>query len=211
MPAFTGFSKQLVNERSAEFFVPKGKTISKKLPVFYNPIMSLNRDISVLMLRIFRPKYVCDLMAGTGVRSIRFCKESPRCDITSNDSSQTACSLMKENMVHNKVEFKIENKDANLLLAESTGFDYIDIDPFGTPVQFLDSSIKRISRKGILAVTATDTSSLCGTLPKACLRKYWSIPSHSSTMHEIGLRILIRRIQLIGAQYDKSLTPVFSY
>ena len=30
-------------------------------------------------------------------------------------------------------------------------------------------------------------------------------------MHEIGLRILIRKIQLVGGQYEKALTPIFSY
>ena len=30
-------------------------------------------------------------------------------------------------------------------------------------------------------------------------------------MHETGLRILIRKIQLVAAQYDKALTPIFSY
>jgi len=30
-------------------------------------------------------------------------------------------------------------------------------------------------------------------------------------MHETGLRILIRKVQLIGMQYDKALIPVFSY
>ena len=30
-------------------------------------------------------------------------------------------------------------------------------------------------------------------------------------MHEFGLRILIRRVQLIGAQCEKALIPVFSY
>lgn len=30
-------------------------------------------------------------------------------------------------------------------------------------------------------------------------------------MHELGLRILIRKVQLIGAQYEKALTPIFSY
>ena len=30
-------------------------------------------------------------------------------------------------------------------------------------------------------------------------------------MHEIGLRILARRVQLIGAQYDRALVPVISY
>ena len=30
-------------------------------------------------------------------------------------------------------------------------------------------------------------------------------------MHETGLRILIRKIQLIGMQYNKALIPIFSY
>ena len=30
-------------------------------------------------------------------------------------------------------------------------------------------------------------------------------------MHEIGIRILVRKVQLIAAQYDKALIPVFSY
>ena len=30
-------------------------------------------------------------------------------------------------------------------------------------------------------------------------------------MHETGLRILIRKVQLVAAQYDKALTPIFSY
>ena len=62
-----------------------------------------------------------------------------------------------------------------------------------------------------MAVTATDTSALCGTFPKACLRKYWAMPKKGAIMHETGLRILIRKIQLVAAQYDKALVPVFSY
>jgi len=30
-------------------------------------------------------------------------------------------------------------------------------------------------------------------------------------MHEIGIRLLVRKVQLIGAQYDKAILPVFSY
>ena len=55
---------------------------------------------------------------------------------------------------------------------ESAGFDYIEIDPFGSPTDFLESSIVRLSRRGILAVTATDTAPLCGTYPNTCKRKY---------------------------------------
>ena len=30
-------------------------------------------------------------------------------------------------------------------------------------------------------------------------------------MHETGIRILIRKVQLIGAQFEKALTPIFSF
>ena len=71
----------------------------------------------------------------------------------------------------------------------STGFDYIDVDPFGSPNPFLDAAIKRIARDGILAVTATDTAPLCGTYTNACRRKYWAVPLRNELMHEIGIRI----------------------
>ena len=103
--------------------------------------------------------------------------------------------------------YAVQDKDANMFILESSGFDYIDIDPFGSPNFLLDSSVKRISRGGILAVTATDTSALAGSYPDACRRKYWAEPLRSEMMHEAGLRILIRKGQLIGAQFEKALTP----
>ena len=200
-----------IKEGKAEVYVPKEKKISKKLPVFYNSVMKFNRDVSVELLKQFSQLHLCDPLAGTGVRAIRFAKELKYKSITVNDLDENAVKLIKKNMKHNKVKFDVYNKDANLLLLESKGFDYIDIDPFGCPNFLLESSVKRISRKGIIAVTATDTSALSGTFPKACKRKYWAEPLHGPLMHEIGLRILIRKVQLIGAQYEKALLPIYSY
>ncbi len=108
-------------------------------------------------------------------------------------------------------KIKICNEDANLFLLKSSGFDHIDLDPFGTSNPFLDAAIKRISRNGVLAVTNTDTAALTGTYPEACIRKYWAVPKRDYMMHETGLRILIRKIQLTGMQYEKALIPIFSY
>ena len=213
---------QIINEGSIKLKVPKTGKISKKMEVFYNPVMSLNRDISVLLLDSLDKNnmQIADPLAASGVRSIRFLKELNKGKIKKiwiNDYSKNAVRLIKQNLALNKIncknnkKIKINNEDANLFLLNSSGFDYIDIDPFGTPNPFLDSACKRISREGILAVTATDTSALCGTFPKACLRKYWAMPKRDAIMHETGLRILIRKIQLVGAQYDKALVPIFSY
>ena len=101
--------------------------------------------------------------------------------------------------------------DANEFILSYNGFDYIDIDPFGSPNPFLTSAIIRIARDGILAVTATDTSALSGTYTNACKRKYWAKPLRNELMHEVGLRILIRKVQMIGANFDKALIPLLSY
>ena len=211
-----------INEGSARLKIPKSEKIFKSMGVFYNPVMALNRDISVLLLNSTNKNnlQIADPLAATGVRSIRFLKELGNNKIKKiyiNDYDNNAIKLIKQNLTLNKTNYKnnpkisISSQDANLFLLNSTGFDYIDIDPFGNPNYFLDSASKRLARDGILAVTATDTSALCGTFPKACIRKYWAIPNKDAIMHETGLRILIRKIQLIAAQYDKALIPVFSY
>lgn len=215
---------QNITEGLAKISGPDTKKVSKEMVVFYNPVMKLNRDISVLLLNSFDKKELCLglPLAGTGIRAIRFLKElnieKIKC-IGINDIDEKAFKLIKKNLVKNGFNknnqitkhIYLFNKEANLFLIESKGFDYIDIDPFGSPNPFLDSAIKRLSRGGILAITATDTAPLCGTYPKTCKRKYWATPHRNYEMHEIGLRILIRKTQLIAAQYDRALTPIFSY
>lgn len=212
----------IITEGLAKLKISNVEKISKEMGVFYNPAMSLNRDISVLLLNSINKNnmQIADPLAATGVRSIRFLKESNKNKIKKiyiNDNDKDAYKSIKYNLSLNKIQYKgnnktrLSNEDAGLFLLKSTGFDYIDIDPFGSPNPFLDAACKRLARGGIIAVTATDTSALCGTFPKACIRKYWAIPKKDAMMHETGLRILIRKIQLVAAQYGKALIPVFSY
>ncbi|MBI2134898.1 methyltransferase [Candidatus Woesearchaeota archaeon] len=205
------FPLKKIREGSADIFAPQGDKISRELPVFYNPVMKLNRDISILLLQQFPAMNICDLLAGTGIRAIRIAKELSYKSITANDHNKNSFSLIKKNMRYNKVKFSVFNDDANRFLLDSKGFDYIDVDPFGSSNPFLDAAVKRISRDGILAVTNTDTAAMTGTYPKSCIRKYWAKPKLDYMMHETGLRILIRKIQLIGMQYEKALIPLFSY
>ncbi len=186
---------------------------SKNLDVFYNPYMKLNRDISVLLLNSLDRKFKIGLpLAASGVRGIRFMLETDAVEsMNFNDYDKKAVDMIKKNLELNSINAEVTNKDANIFLLENKGFDYIDIDPFGTPVPYLESAIVRLSRNGILAVTATDTSSLAGSHPKPCLRKYWAKPLRNHSMHETGIRILARRVQLIGASHDKALIPIFSY
>jgi len=212
----------VIIEGKAKFYASKDKDgkISKELEVFYNPVMRFNRDVSILLLNNcgLKDMQIADIMAGSGVRSIRFLKELKKGvmkNILVNDYDKNFGLTFKKSLKLNKMKMSknivISCDDANLSLLKSKGLDYIDIDPFGSPNDFLDASTVRISRGGILAVTATDTAPLSGTFPDACMRNYWARPLHTGLMHEAGLRILIRKIQLIGAQHDKALIPIYSY
>jgi len=209
---------KIIQEGKAKIKIGIEEKISRKLPVFYNPIMKLNRDISILLLDSIENKNMSIglPLSATGIRGIRFLKELPKSKIKMirfNDVDKNSIKIIKQNLKLNKIKNKVKvfNQDANLFMLGPYGFDYIDIDPYGSPNIFLDSAIKRISREGILAVTATDTGCLAGSYVNACLRKYWAKPKKDERMHETGLRILIRKVQLIGADHDKALMPIFSY
>ncbi|MBT7903279.1 hypothetical protein HN587_05430 [Candidatus Woesearchaeota archaeon] len=210
----------MINENGIKIKGKAKKTVDKKMETFYNPIMKLNRDLSVLLLNSI-PDDQMQIglpLAGSGIRGLRFLKELNKGKIRNiwfNDYKENYEIELCANLDLNKIEkadsINICNREANKFLLNLNGLDYIDIDPFGTPNPFLDSSIKKISRDGIIAITATDTSSLAGAYPKVCKRKYWATPSHQDDKHEIAVRILIRKVQMIGVQYEKAMIPIFSY
>lgn len=211
--------KEIITEGTAIIQVDTADIVSKDLEVFYNPVMKINRDITIAILKSFFSEPICIALplAGSGVRAIRILKEAPHIvkSILINDANPKAVDLIRNNLTRNNIEenknVQISEKDACLALEESQGFDYIDIDPFGSPNQFLDTAIRKLSRKGLLAITATDTASLAGTYPSTGKRKYWATSAVTPHKHEAGLRILIRKVMLLGVHHNKVLQPILSY
>ncbi|MBI2141802.1 tRNA (guanine(10)-N(2))-dimethyltransferase [Candidatus Woesearchaeota archaeon] len=221
-----GMNQDIVVEGKARIAVPKaaGGKISSAMPVFYNPVMKSNRDITVLLLAAAAKAYgvekwrIADPMAATGVRGVRTLLELGRGSIEvlrMNDYSAAAVALIKKNLRLNKIKtgkkVAVGQNEANKFLLNNGMFSYIDIDPFGYPGAFLDTAVRRLRHNGVLAVTATDTSALAGSSPTACRRKYLSVPLRNGFMHETGLRIMVRLAQLFGLVHEKALIPVFSY
>jgi tRNA (guanine26-N2/guanine27-N2)-dimethyltransferase len=201
-----------ITEGDIELIIPDPKKypLDAKSPAFYNPEMKLNRDISVLLLQALDFKdSVLDMLTATGIRGLRIKKALPKTEVTLNDNNKSAIEIIKKNTKLNKLKVNILNQDAQFKFPKV--YRYVDVDPFGTPIPFLDVAIKALKNKGILAVTATDTSALCGSYPKSCMRKYQSVPMRNELMHEVGLRILIKKVQEVAAQYEQALTPIFSH
>ena len=194
-----------------------GDKISKELKVFYNPVMKLNRDISLLLIKSYfnEPILFCDPMIATGIREIRFLKTIPSLfsHLTLGDISSSAIEDAKKNFKNNEINFdniSFLNENAINTIA-SQYFHFIEIDPFGTPVPFLDVAFQRIKHNGILSVTATDTASLCGTYPKKTLRRYGIEVKMTLFHEELGLRNLISFCIKTAAKYDKKIEVMLSY
>jgi tRNA (guanine26-N2/guanine27-N2)-dimethyltransferase len=191
--------------------------------VFYNPLAKLSRDIGVAFLaeigKLMKRKLkVCEPLAATGIRAIRYFLETNTIErITINDVLPIAYDNIMKNLELNKIEkdAQVFCKDANLLLNENakkgSRFDFIDIDPYGSPMPFIQSATRALAHKGYLAITATDTAALCGVAIKACIRKYMAIPLRNEFMNEVGLRILIGAAIKNAAINEVALEPVLAH
>jgi tRNA (guanine26-N2/guanine27-N2)-dimethyltransferase len=216
-------SYQQIVEGTTSVYVPKQDTKQKGpgkkqgLP-FYNPAMELNRDFSIALVQWFiqhsKKKHVSllDGLASTGIRGIRFIHElCGSFDVIINDWSKEAFTVIQKNVEYTKSNLlRCSNEDLNQLLLKQS-FDYIDVDPFGSPVLFIDAAMKSIRHQGILAVSATDTAALCGVYPKVCKRRYAANPYHGSVMHEVGLRILLGFVAREATKHDMGILPILSY
>ncbi len=212
---------KLIEEEGVIIKVPAlPEKVSSDMPVFYNPQMKINRDVTLLTVKYLakslnRSLKIADPLAGTGVRSIRLLKNIENIELALiNDIDANAFKNILENLEANNIEpsrYKVFLEEANVFLRTEGHFDYIDLDPFGSPVPFLESAIVSLSRKGIMGVTATDTAPLSGTYPETCIRRYGAKPLRKEFCHEVGIRILIYKVFITGASFDISMVPVFSY
>lgn len=193
-----------------EYRETKGPS-SKDMQVFYNPIMSLNRDFSVLFFTVTNGiEKALDGLAASGVRGIRIVHDAGfKGEMVLNDHSPVAVEIMRKNMQLNHIHMRIESRNLKTLLTQEY-FDYIDIDPFGTPVEFTPLAMTAIRNKGFLAITATDTGALCGSYPKAGFRRYGFRNRKGPCLHETGIRGFLGYLVKQAAKVDRYIEPVLS-
>ena len=226
-----GFPTETITEGKVKVVVPKLAAYVKehweyapsKAPVFYNPIMELNRDLAVLALQahqklLGREVSVCEPLTGCGLRGARFAVEVEGVRrVFLNDIKPEAARLASFNAELNSVEDRVEvsNEDGNLFLSRNAAprkrFDYVDVDPFGPPVPYLDSAIRALRNGGLLALTATDMAPLCGVHPRACLRKYGGQPLRTEYCHELAVRLLIGCLTMMAAKHAIGVEVLFSH
>ena len=161
-----------------------------------------------------------DGLAASSLRSRRWLNELPvelaeQLEIISVDrNDESVAWALANHEKHppknsNPEQLSIQNGDLRQIVY-SGGWQWIDIDPYGSPIPFLDSAMQNLARKAILQVSATDTAALCGTYPQVTRRRYAAYAVNDSVTHDTAMRILLGNIALCAARHERSIEPLIS-
>ncbi|MDR0797519.1 MAG: hypothetical protein LBE70_02210, partial [Nitrososphaerota archaeon] len=141
------FPSEFIREGAVEVLVPKLSAFGvvpsdyapSRAPVFYNPVMEFNRDLSVLVFRAYRRLVnreisICEPFTSQGIRGIRYAIEVEGVSrVFLSDINHHAYELAKYNVCRNGLQDKVvlEYRDANCVLSCNASpkkrFDAIDI------------------------------------------------------------------------------------
>lgn len=173
---------------------------------------------------------ILDALSATGLRALRYIHEIPfATSVTANDLLPDATETIKRNVLHNKLEEKIEAVTGNALAhmynvscGESKSpknpttprpkYDVIDLDPYGTAAPFLDAAVQSVRDDGgLLCVTCTDAGVWASNgYPEKSFSLYGGIPIKGVQSHEGGLRLILHAISASAAKYGLAMEPLLS-
>ena len=181
-----------------------------------------------------RPIRALDALCATGIRVRRWRNEikpdmQDRLYITANDLDREALdwalnstntdveipipqSIDDEQIQPHFIEkngIRFQNQDARLAMIQGS-FQWIDIDPFGSPVTFIDAALQALGRVGVLEVTATDTAALTGSSATSGMRRYGHKGIVDLYAHDDAIRVLLGTIATRAAQLDRAIEPILA-
>src|SRR3989442_4246419 len=212
-------SLRRIVEGETTLFVPSvslTKSEPPTTPFFFNPAASVNRDISVVISEAVRGVTFCDSLAGVGARGVRVANElSRRIDVTMVDFNSSALRVAQRSARANSLRCDFVKSEANTFLfsrfRRDSKFDFVDVDPFGTPVPYIQGAFGAAADGGVVSLTATDTAVLCGVYREVCRRRYSSQPLKNEFKHETALRILLNACRRIAGMNHIGIQPIAAH
>ncbi len=181
-----------------------------------------------------RPIRALDALCATGIRVRRWRNEinpqhQHRLHITANDLDKNALdwaltsidsdvgveitSPIDDEQIQPKfIEkngIKFQYNDARMAMVQGS-FQWIDVDPFGSPITFIDGALQALGRVGVLEVTATDTAALTGSSATSGMRRYGHKGIVDFYAHDDAVRVLLGTIATRAAQLDRAIEPILA-
>ncbi len=178
--------------------------------MFYNPEMRLNRTISSLCVGALDERLrIVDGFCASGVRGVRYAKENKNVEfVWFVDADTRAKPVVEKNAREIAHDVIINDFNAALFQTEP---NFVEVDPFGTPAPFMFPAAYRLKKHGYLSITATDVMVLCSNaMREACFKRYGAYPLNTYFTHEIGIRILLKKLIEFIAPIDLVVEPLIA-
>ena len=190
---------------------------ARRARVFYNPVMAFDRDLNVAFARAIGATGRTDLagwemLGATGVRGLRLAHETELLGtLLITEREAEAVGVIERNVEELHLP-RVRARPADARVPPPEGpFDYVDLDPYGSPLPYLDAMFRSVRLPAVVAVTATDLMVLAGIVRGACEARYGARPLHGRLAPEGGLRILIATLAREARAHHATLTPLLSY
>ncbi|XP_013415141.1 TRMT1-like protein isoform X2 [Lingula anatina] len=238
---------QIFEENGVKIAVNKNHATPEKTDTFYNPRMTICREISLSVLSAFcseledKTPECLDAFSATGISGLQWKKHlGHKIKVTVNDANADAVQNIKDNCALNGVEFhqnveikpgndqnggpdvidsgekqedlsKVEvfQADANVLLYLRS-FDFVNLDPYGCAVHFLESAFRNTRNGGIIVITSTDVASLYGKCSHVGLRNYGAYVVKTDYMKEMAARMVLGAAARCATRCNKGFEVLVS-
>ncbi|XP_028936565.1 TRMT1-like protein isoform X2 [Ornithorhynchus anatinus] len=225
-------SPEVLKEADTDIHVLPNHSTPQKTDSYFNPKMKLNRQLIFCALAVLAeersPLECLDAFGATGIMGLQWAKHlGNSVKVTINDLNENSVMMIQENCHLNKMKVVLGNKeedegnedleveenvgtievtkmDANVLM-HLRSFDFIHLDPFGTSVNYLDSTFRNVRNLGIVSVTSTDISSLYAKTLHVARRHYGCTIVRTEYYKELAARIVVAAVARAAARCNKGI------
>jgi len=177
--------------------------------------MAADRDLGVAFVRAWASgaaerRTAWEVAAATGIRGLRLWQETEAFrSFLFTEASPAAFRVLERNVAGRPgTEARLADGRS---VPPGAQFDYVDVDPFGSPAPFVPAALAAVRPGGVLATTATDMMVLAGAQPAAAVRRYGARPVRGRLGPEGGLRILLAYLARAARGSGRAIRPLWAY
>jgi len=189
---------------------------------FFQASSRPSRDLGVLLARQLAgcgPLRVLDLMAGCGIRALRYGQESQAEAVWANDADPDRLALLQANLAPLRLRLpaplRVSTLTAQKLLADclirEERFELVDLDAFGCPSALLPLALDAVSFGGVLYVASSDGRSPTGHDRPAAIRLLGAAARAHPASWELALRLQLGVIARTAWATGRGLEPLLSF
>lgn len=160
---------------------------------------------------------VLDLMAGCGIRALRYGLEGGAAEVWANDADAQRLSDLRANLapLQPAVTVRSTTRTAQAVLAvlalRRQHRELVDLDGFGSPAALLPAAVEAVAFGGALYLASSDGRSATGHDRQAAVRRFGAAARAHPASWELALRLQIGAVARAAWAQGRGVQPLFSF